>query len=414
MLWREGLLPQPTNIVKLPNGRAMSGRIGDVTIANVYAPAGSRGSRERPRFFIEDLPLVLADVAEHLILAGDFNAILNKDDTTGVATPCPVLRSVVESLRLRDAWKTLRPHEQGFTYTGSSCASRLDKWNVTKDLPLLSVGIHAAPVSDHAALLLQVQIGNLIRAREVAYLPGAPDGTANRRTLWKVDPTLLSNPAFLPRFKGFWASWRRKICQFEDIVAWWEAGKTRIRSLCSALSREARKDSTSMLRFLHDVLDELVAARTADSSVEPRIDAVTKRINELLAQRLPALAARAKAQAVDGEVPGVYQVAAALRRKAATKVESLQDDAGNEVRGQHELEQHALRHFSAILGAPPFAPPAPPRLLLEVAEKVITAEDNTTLLEDITEEELLKALKLSPRGRSPGDDGLTAEFYLVV
>ena len=160
VLWREGLQPQPTNIVKLPSGRAMSVRIGDVTVANVYAPAGSQGRRERPRFFIEDLPLVLADVAEHLILAGDFNAILDKAETTGVATPCPVLRSVVESLRLRDAWKTLQPREQGFTFTSSTCASRLDRWYVTRNLPLLSVNMHAASVSDHAALLLRVQIGN--------------------------------------------------------------------------------------------------------------------------------------------------------------------------------------------------------------------------------------------------------------
>ena len=169
-----------------------------------------------------------------------------------------------------------------------------------------------------------------------------------------------------------------------------------------------------MLRWLHVVLDELVAARVAGASVDPRIAVIKTRITELLARRLPALAARAKAQEVDGELPGVYQAATALRRKAATKVDALQDDAGNEVRGQHDLEQHAKRHFSKVLGELPPAPSTPPRLLLDVAEKIVTEQDNKNLLEPITEEELLQALKLSPRGRSPGDDGLTAELYLVV
>ena len=76
----------------------MSARTGDVTFINVYAPAGSQRRRERQRFFLEELPIVLADAGDKLIFGGDWNAVVDAADTTGVATPCAVLRNTVTSL----------------------------------------------------------------------------------------------------------------------------------------------------------------------------------------------------------------------------------------------------------------------------------------------------------------------------
>jgi exonuclease III len=54
-----------------------------VWIINVYAPSGAERKTEREAFFNQDLPLLLPPVPTDTMLAGDFNCILNADDSTG-------------------------------------------------------------------------------------------------------------------------------------------------------------------------------------------------------------------------------------------------------------------------------------------------------------------------------------------
>ncbi|KAK3922571.1 Transposon TX1 uncharacterized 149 kDa protein [Frankliniella fusca] len=110
----------------------------------------------------------------------------------------------------------------------------------------------------------------------------------------------------------------------------------------------------------------------------------------------------------------MHHVAAAIRKKASSRVERLQDADGNILGTQEELERHAQEHFQRVLGAPPDAPPRPNTILDEAVVPSISDEDNEALLQPITSEELFEALQLSPRGRSPGEDGLTAEFYVTT
>jgi hypothetical protein len=55
-----------------------------------------------------------------------------------------------------------------------------------------------------------------------------------------------------------------------------------------------------------------------------------------------------------------------------------------------------------------------PLLDAVVREPVVSAEDSDSILRPITLAELEDAVKACPRGKSPGEDGLTAEFYLAA
>ena len=65
---REGI--NLLNVNRLPSGRAMSARFQDLCIINVYAPSGTARRQEREFFYASELPLLLTDSAQHIVLGG--------------------------------------------------------------------------------------------------------------------------------------------------------------------------------------------------------------------------------------------------------------------------------------------------------------------------------------------------------
>lgn len=242
ILHRSGL--QLSDVTQLPSGRAISARLGDVTVLNVYAPTGSRGRRERDTFFTADLAPLLASAGGRFVWGGDFNAVLSGAQTTGTAYPCQTLKKIVSEAGLTDAWEKLRPGERGFTYVApqGACASRLDRFYISTQIHSTAQRISTIPatISDHHALLLTLALP----ARDDA---GGP--TRRQRGQWKVDPTILKHEAFLSEFAVVWAEWRQKKDKSPTVVHWWEDCKVRIRGFCSRYSKTARQHTRALLEF---------------------------------------------------------------------------------------------------------------------------------------------------------------------
>lgn len=404
VLVRDGLLVSEEK--RLPSGRATALKVSDVTVVNVYAPAGSQGREERAKFFLEDMAVVLADAEDKLAVVGDFNAVTRAQDTTGTASPCAILRSAVSRLKLEDAWVKLRPRESGFTFFSKVCSSRLDRLYVSQALTPGLRRAHLLPtaVSDHLALCVEIELP----------VHRGPAPARPRGGQWKLDPAVLSSRDFLPRLKSVWEEWEKQKSQFDDVILWWEEGKKRLRSFCAARTREVRKDDESLLTFFHDCLAELYAGRAGSQfDADAEIAYLKARVLELLGRRLVGTAARAKVPGCAGEEAGLHHVAAALRRKQQHAVETLKDEDGHEHTGQENLERYVTQHFSKLFSAPEDCAPAA-NSLLDGIQPTVTEEDNKALLVPATEEEVLSAVRACPRGKSPGEDGLTAELYATA
>jgi exonuclease III len=92
------------NIKHIPSGRGIAVDLQGVWYINVYAPSGAERKPERETFFNTDLPLILPVTPKELLLAGDFNCIINSADSTGNVPCSKALDKIVKWLGLHNVW----------------------------------------------------------------------------------------------------------------------------------------------------------------------------------------------------------------------------------------------------------------------------------------------------------------------
>jgi exonuclease III len=124
---------QLTNISKIPSGRAISADYGTTHIINLYAPSGTAKRTERENFYNNDLIYLLRDVPEDLIIGGDFNCVLESQDSTGHANYSRALTTLIQGYALNDAWQ-IHSNPRAYTHYTATCASRLDRFYITRKL----------------------------------------------------------------------------------------------------------------------------------------------------------------------------------------------------------------------------------------------------------------------------------------
>jgi hypothetical protein len=90
-----------------------------------------RRKEGREDFFNTEVPNLLPNTPTDTVLAGDFNSILENNDSKGSKNFSRTLACMVKNLGFHDVWQT-SDRTTGFTNYGIRTASRLDRIYVTK------------------------------------------------------------------------------------------------------------------------------------------------------------------------------------------------------------------------------------------------------------------------------------------
>ena len=388
-----------TPVVLLPSGRGVSVQVADLRVVNLYAPAGSRFRAERARFYSEDVTPLLAAAGTSLLVGGDFNCVLRRCDSTGVPNECPQLSAVVGGLGLRDVWTELRA-EPGHTYFSASMSSRLDRLYVARSLVSQLSSVCTVPVSfsDHLAVVCSL-------SADCAPPPTRPPSS------WVLDRSILQDEDFKDSFSREWQLWCSERGRYPSAVQWWlRRVKPSIRRLAAQHTRQKREDQRHLLAFLNGALQELYAKPHRTAQDMESIRELKQAVNEVHAERLQGVAVKAKLdKTVASEPVSMHHVLKGKQRSNQQQLRVLETDSGEVLDTRDTISAHLLQVFTAKFSAP--AGPAPPPSALQHLEATVTEEDNALLVEDVTEAELQAAVMASPKGKSPGEDGLVAELY---
>ena len=388
------------------------------SFVNVYAPSGSQGRAARRILFSDTLFRNLSNKANLPYLIGDFNCVINRQDTVENFNNknCPALSDLVNTFSYSDGFRLLSPQAIEFTFSSPGAfPSRLDRVYV----PASSTGLvrqvsHHATLSDHRMLTLRVE-----------WAPPAPLPRFFS-PYWKLNVSILSDEDFKPNFERLWSLLVAKIGTYPSLPAWWEGCfKPEAMKFLKRFSKMKAVCKRDTKNFLFFCLEKAIE----DEDWE-EVAAVRGRIGNFLREDLYGYKLRSRDSShAEDERGSLYHVAREARHGRAGSLLAL--CRGESVtRDSEEIENSIVDFFTALFNGQHRTVPGsdepidtgvgftPDRsregeFLSDRLGKV-KPELFDSLLKEFTVEELKLALKSCARERSPGLDGLPYEFYQSV
>ena len=196
------------DIKRIPSGRGIAAKFNGTWIVNIYAPSGTEKKQEREHFYNSELTYILPMTYAEIILAGDFNCILTKTDSTGTKNYSRALANIVNGVGLIDAWEATTTSGRYTHYTANG-ASRIDRIYATKEIMERKTGIQttAAAFTDHNAVIMRITI----------------DTPPTRgRGYWRLNTALMREKSHIDTLQEQWEKWRTHKKHYPNSVMWWD------------------------------------------------------------------------------------------------------------------------------------------------------------------------------------------------
>ena len=369
----------------------------DFNLVNIYAPTNLTDRK----LFFESLHDFFIP-ASAFVIGGDFNSYENALDKFGghvvISNECKSLRS---NFILVDAWRKLHPHAREFTWFNHdySIASRLDKFFVSKDLfsPTCQCEISPCPLSDHDFVSFDFQISDAVRRG-----PG----------VWKFNNSLLEDKNFCELIRNLIQSHISYFAAFASPQDWWEFLKISIKEESISFSRKKRRqlcrDRVFWTNKLISLRQRLVGG---DSSAVDSILDVESRLKSIYIRETEGILIRSRAEWLEeGELPTRYFFRLQSSRAQKCFMASIYDSSGVEVFSREEIERAHFDFYSSLFSEEPVDLSFQNDLLSSLSRHL--SSHQASLCEGaVTIDEISFAVKNMNTNKSPGPDGLTAEFY---
>lgn len=402
ILFKESLVSR--GAVKLADGRGVAVLIGDTVFVNIYAPSGAQHRKERKEFFSEGVTPLFAGSYEKIVFGGDFNCVIDKTDSTGNSPICANLAKIVKEMKLCDVWR-LKGLGEGFTYRSASSASRIDRIYVSGNVSERVRTVELTPIafSDHCALACNIKL-NL-------------NQFVIRKGTWRINNRILEDQCFMTDFEQKWKLVKCKQSRYANVAEWWETfAKKEIKWFCLKFLRDMNKEEYELSNFYEKCMKELASKGTLNSKEYVTLKEIKAKITKLQWKKLQGFTVRGKSskiQVVD-ERTSMYQVVKKEKRRRSNCILRLEGKDGNTLDKQEDISRFILDHFRKEFARPKETVVFDNSELVKEIEKNVTQDDNNMLCAPYSREEITRAVGLSSNNKSPGHDGLSAEFYKKV
>ena len=398
---------QVLNVRRDDSGRLVvvefSGNNFDFQVMCLYAP----NARDEGRQFFESLYRSI-DPDIPIVMCEDFNATVDPYiDRFGCNPESPwannwasAHRELMSTFELCNAWRACHPGVKEFTWrrTNGSQGSRIDMiWLPERYLGLVrKIEISPFLRSDHQCVYLEITF---------------PWGVERGPGRWKFNVSLFQNEAFCSGVNDFWCNWRLERRRFCLLSNWYEAGKVRLRQFIIDFSRNLARENKSKFVELNSRLAALERRVHRGENLSALLEQARAELDEYLSQQAQGAMLRAQVrEAAEGErstayflrqerVRGQQKLINAIRRSDGTVVSSTNDVLG--VWRDFYFRLFSSQELSAVDQRP----------FLDSIERRLTSNESKLCEGDLTIEECSKALSNMPSAKSPGVDGLPAEFY---
>jgi exonuclease III len=384
----------------------------EIKIGNYYGPNG-----DNPKTMKEMLTTMETMETEKVILAGDFNLVLNLNmDKQGgqkkTNTRCQhTLQSRMDSNNMTDIWRAKNPHTRKFTWmsnTKPKIMCRLDFILISDSLQgyFQQTDIIPGFRSDHSCTTIT------LKTKE------------NRRGkgFWKFNSSLTQDQTLRQKIEDTIKNTVAENPNTDDCLLW-DLIKCKMRGTCITHAIAKNKEKKNRLNKLEEKiahLEELVQENTIsgeeeDTEEEKQLSVAKAEREEIISEITRGEAIRSKAQwHEEGDKAGKLFLNLEKARGECKTIKKIRDDTGKiitETQGILEAEESYYRKLYKKEGNTTPNRNREREVWNTPGDK-LEEEEISQLTKEITEEELWNIIKSNPKNKSPGTDGLTNEFYM--
>ena len=380
----------------------MSCHENSFTIINLYAP-----NKDSPGFFKEIF--TKCDKREpKLLFMGDFNLVLNvkldrKDSTVNNDKSCHLIKTEMEERFLTDVWRDRNEDTKRYSWyrhgpaKTQMQASRIDFVisskgfcnNITNVTYINGIG------TDHSALVVILNCHKGIR------------GTG----YWKMNTSHLLREDFKTLMCSIINAAKQDCAEGEDIIFAWERLKKEIaeeaKVYAKNLANEENEAIGHLCEYITDIEDklEMLDEKQQDLLARSKAD-----LEELTSKKARNLMFMSKVRWYeDGEKGTEYFHQLGKMRHNAKTCDILIDENGREVMEHRRILKMQRDFYQELFRSDPEV-----SFDIENESGIQIKEDSKAASEEpFSKEELRTAVRGLANGKTPGKDGIPAEFYKI-
>lgn len=375
------------------------------TITCVYAPA----NRQDRSTFLNNLLLLPFFISPppFFVLAGDFNFRHHSRNHH------PLFQEWLRQYAL-DALFDGQKEQPTFTSAAGGHRSTIDYIFLSPTFAALTSNkrsLYPCGFSDHDLLSVDLR---------------PPGGSPHGKGVWQCNKFHIRQPEFAPILTQALDHLFARPFRGTEAEAW-ERVKKRVKSVCISFSTAAKQREDNALDLLHQrrqdwVHQEALLLGTGNPSlldIQAEIGLIEQELDQLTGEHLEQLAFRSGLQWIEkGERSTQYFHRAIKQRHQKRTMPKLvrPTEPDTELEGQ-EMRDYARSYYQEL-----YTPEAHVEAAVAVEQILsplqhrprVSAEENSSLLRPVSMDDLLNMMDYTPKGRTPGDDGLPFELYPLL
>jgi len=380
-----------------------------VCLINVYAP-----NEENAQIaFFNNLKNLMSqgEIKENyqLVIGGDFNLVLNPDlDKKGGLLNTKIrarerLIELIEEFNLIDVWRVMNPDKKRFTWRQKmpQIHCRLDYFLISDTLQdnTHEVDILPAFKSDHSSIII-----NLRKTEQELKGKG----------YWKFNNLLLNEETFVNEMHDKIDVWKEDGKHFGPVQLW-EWIKYNIRNFCIDYSKERAKKRRDEIKILEEKckqIEEIIDEQDRNDHTE--YSNLKQQLEKFMTEKTEGTILRAKARWYEhGERSSKYFLNLEKRNYTKKTIKKLNVN-GKMIENPTDILEAQKEFYSSLYKSSRKSTEVPITVknkFLQTKSPTLSKDERNECEGKLSISECYKALKTFQDGKSPGNDGLTAEFY---
>jgi exonuclease III len=374
-------------------------------VINIYAP---NSVTQRSTFFANVSSYIIEHNVANIIMGGDFNTSLSYLDRNNSSVHCTglayrSLTAMLDSVQVCDIWRSRNPGDRVFSrkmvVNNILRQSRIDYFLVSVHLRpnVQNIFYRDTTFSDHCIVVMKVDLDMVEKG------PG----------LWILNNLFLTELDYQERVKMLLE--RDLGCPLyeSEMLVWWDNFKYKVKKMSQAYGYRRNRSRNKEFYRIHNQLERysrlIAEGKTVDMN---KYEELRVELQEIEVEKCKGAILRAKAHwAIESDKNTKYFLQLERRKQNSNCIRELVTDTGVTVTDTCSILQEEYRFYSELYSCVE-TNDGSMHELLNFVDKRVDSDDIVSCDADINLDEVRSALGGMSKGKSPGPDGLTVEFYL--